>query len=106
MICSPEYAHGVPGSLKNGLDWLVSGVELMDMPVALINASQYSTYAFPALQEIIRTMGGRIVPEACATLQLAGKPNEAELMTDSAIRDQLQRAWAALVASVDTAHLE
>src|SRR4030095_3213606 len=24
VICSPEYAHGVPGSLKNALDWLVS----------------------------------------------------------------------------------
>jgi len=28
VISSPEYAHGVPGSLKNALDWLVSGVEL------------------------------------------------------------------------------
>src|SRR6516225_5082437 len=24
VISSPEYAHGVPGSLKNALDWLVS----------------------------------------------------------------------------------
>src|SRR3954454_152317 len=24
LISSPEYAHGVPGSLKNMLDWLVS----------------------------------------------------------------------------------
>src|SRR4051812_45729397 len=23
IICSPEYAHGVPGVLKNALDWLV-----------------------------------------------------------------------------------
>jgi chromate reductase len=22
VICSPEYAHGVPGVLKNALDWL------------------------------------------------------------------------------------
>ena len=28
LICSPEYAHGVPGSLKNALDWLVSGAEI------------------------------------------------------------------------------
>ena len=28
LICSPEYAHGVPGSLKNALDWLVSGIEI------------------------------------------------------------------------------
>src|SRR5882762_1143612 len=24
LICTPEYAHGVPGALKNALDWLVS----------------------------------------------------------------------------------
>src|SRR5437868_11790804 len=24
IICTPEYAHGVPGSLKNAIDWTVS----------------------------------------------------------------------------------
>ncbi len=23
LVCSPEYAHGVPGAFKNALDWLV-----------------------------------------------------------------------------------
>src|SRR5437660_3669370 len=39
LISSPEYAHGVPGSLKNMLDWLVSDGALAGKPVALINAS-------------------------------------------------------------------
>src|SRR5437660_8427123 len=39
LISSPEYAHGVPGSLKNALDWLVSDGALAGKPVALINAS-------------------------------------------------------------------
>jgi NAD(P)H-dependent FMN reductase len=30
LISSPEYAHGVPGSLKNALDWLVSDGVLVD----------------------------------------------------------------------------
>jgi NAD(P)H-dependent FMN reductase len=29
VISSPEYAHGVPGVLKNALDWLVSGDEFL-----------------------------------------------------------------------------
>src|SRR4030095_1463124 len=33
LICSPEYAHGVPGALKNALDWLVSGPEILYMPI-------------------------------------------------------------------------
>src|SRR3569833_418612 len=24
IICTPEYAYGVPGALKNALDWMVS----------------------------------------------------------------------------------
>ena len=43
MICSPEYAHGVPGSLKNALDWVVGSGELSGKPVALINASPRAT---------------------------------------------------------------
>jgi NAD(P)H-dependent FMN reductase len=39
VISSPEYAHGVPGSLKNALDWLVSCPELPGKPVLLLNAS-------------------------------------------------------------------
>jgi NAD(P)H-dependent FMN reductase len=29
VISTPEYAHGVPGALKNALDWLVSDGELV-----------------------------------------------------------------------------
>ncbi len=36
IISSPEYAHGVPGSLKNALDWLVGSLEFPGKPVALL----------------------------------------------------------------------
>lgn len=39
LICTPEYAFGVPGSLKNALDWTVSSGDFYDKPVALITAS-------------------------------------------------------------------
>jgi len=39
IISSPEYAHGVPGVLKNALDWLVASGELYEKPVALFSAS-------------------------------------------------------------------
>src|SRR5215510_1063207 len=39
LICTPEYAHGIPGALKNALDWIVSSGELERKPVALIVAS-------------------------------------------------------------------
>src|SRR5438128_346539 len=32
LISSPEYAHGVPGVLKNALDWVVGSGEFLDKP--------------------------------------------------------------------------
>ena len=45
LISSPEYAHGVSGVLKNALDWVVGSGELIDKPIALINASARATHA-------------------------------------------------------------
>ena len=39
IIAAPEYAHGVPGALKNALDWLVASETFAGKPVALVNAS-------------------------------------------------------------------
>src|SRR5262249_60565012 len=39
LLSCPEYGHGVPGTLKNALDWIVSTGELEGKPVALIVAS-------------------------------------------------------------------
>jgi chromate reductase len=35
LFSVPEYAHGVPGVLKNGLDWVVGIGEFVDKPVTL-----------------------------------------------------------------------
>ena len=39
LICTPEYAYGMPGSLKNALDWTVSSGEFYGKPTAVISAS-------------------------------------------------------------------
>lgn len=39
LICTPEYGNGVPGVLKNALDWLVSTSVFMNKPTAVISAS-------------------------------------------------------------------
>ena len=65
LISSPEYAHGVPGSFKNMLDWLVSTGELVGKPVALLNASPAGgDYAQASIVETLRTMNWRVVAEA------------------------------------------
>ncbi|MEO8561770.1 MAG: NADPH-dependent FMN reductase [bacterium] len=71
LFCSPEYAHGVPGSLKNALDWLVSSIEFPFKPVALINASPLATHAQASLIETLGLMNARIVTEACVTIPVS-----------------------------------
>lgn len=63
VICSPEYAHGVSGVLKNALDWLVGGIEINGKPIAVINARPQATIAHGALVETLRTMGARVVDQ-------------------------------------------
>ena len=39
VISTPEYAHQIPGVLKNALDWLVSSDAIVDKPTVVISAS-------------------------------------------------------------------
>jgi chromate reductase, NAD(P)H dehydrogenase (quinone) len=73
VISSPEYAHGVPGVLKNALDWLVGGSEFVGKPVVLFNATPPAAYAQASLAETVTIMSGRLVPEAYVEVNLRGK---------------------------------
>ena len=73
LICSPEYAHGVPGSLKNALDWLVIDAAMIGKPIALLNASARSAFAHPQLAETLRTMSTRLVDAASVLIPLDGR---------------------------------
>ncbi len=73
LIAAPEYAHGVPGVLKNALDWLVASLEFPGKPVALINTAPRAHHAQSALREILATMSARLVPEAFVVLPLTGQ---------------------------------
>jgi NAD(P)H-dependent FMN reductase len=101
IICSPEYAHGVPGSLKNALDWLVSVTVLSDKPVALVNASPRSLFAQAQLAETLRTMAARVIPDASVAVPLSGKKlDEAGMLADPEVAAPLRAAIATLVAEV------
>jgi chromate reductase len=65
LVSTPEYAHGMPGSLKNALDWLVGGSGFPHLPVGVINVSPRSQFATPQTIEVMRTMSAEIVEAAC-----------------------------------------
>lgn len=56
IICTPEYAHGVPGSLKNAIDWTVSSAEFYHKPTVLITASTDGSYGHKALLETLKVI--------------------------------------------------
>ncbi len=99
VICSPEYAHGVPGALKNALDWLVSFEGFLNKPVALINARPGAEHALAALRETLSVMNARLLDAASVTLPLASNtPDAAALLANPAVRAQLQAALTAFAA--------
>jgi NAD(P)H-dependent FMN reductase len=72
IIASPEYAHGVTGAIKNGLDWLVSYEPFAYKFVAVLNSSPRAHHADAALRETLKTMSAVIVESASITIPLLG----------------------------------
>lgn len=94
VIACPEYAHGIPGGIKNALDWMVSRDEIPGKPALLVRASTRSDYALEALREVLRTMSLRLKPEPGFTVHLLGKASERkdEILSSPEARDGMRRA--------------
>jgi NAD(P)H-dependent FMN reductase len=105
LISSPEYAHGVPGVLKNALDWLVGGDEFIDKPVALLNSAlpPRAAWAQASLAETVTVMSGRLVSEASAAVPLIGrKLDEAGIVAEPEIAGPLRAALAAFARAIES----
>jgi NAD(P)H-dependent FMN reductase len=73
LISTPEYAHGIPGVLKNALDWLVSGAEMPGKPVGIVYGSAGdASHARAALTEVLTTMSARVILPAVVSVPGAG----------------------------------
>jgi chromate reductase, NAD(P)H dehydrogenase (quinone) len=104
LISSPEYAHGVPGALKNALDWVVGSGELVGKPVALINASPRATHAQAALSETLRVMSASLVTDASIAVPLTGRSLDARgIVADSDLSIALRSALVALAGAAASA---
>jgi chromate reductase, NAD(P)H dehydrogenase (quinone) len=100
IVAAPEYAHGIPGAVKNALDWLVASETFAGKPTALINASPRAFHAQASLREILSTMAARLVPEAFADLSLGGKAVTAEdILADPGCARRLTESLGALIAA-------
>ena len=91
LICTPEYAFGVPGSLKNALDWTVGSGELVNKPLALITASTGGEKAHASFLQIFAALSAKI-PEGGSLLIsfVRSKLNAAGEITDPPTLEAVQ----------------
>ena len=83
IICTPEYAFGVPGQLKNMLDWLVSSSSLVDKPVALITASLGGEHAHASLLLTLGALSANVDLDATLLIQfIRSKMDKEGYLTD------------------------
>ncbi len=105
MFCTPEYAHGVPGVLKNALDWIVSSGEFMYKPTAVISASPSpdgGDKANASLVQTLRVMMADIPSGATLCIPaISAKLDDKGKLTDPATVSALQFLLDTLIYSIN-----
>jgi len=103
LICTPEYAFGVPGSLKNALDWTVASGEFIDKPVGFITASSQGEKGHAALLLILTAISSTVVSDATLLISFVRSKLDPEgKIKDPQVSNGLNRVLRALVQSVET----
>ena len=95
LIATPEYAHGLPGSLKNLLDWMVGTGDLYGKRVAIVSAApaiERGKHARADLERTLRAQGAVVVASQTIAVPTALRGAEGE---DGSIRDAVQAVLAA-----------
>jgi NAD(P)H-dependent FMN reductase len=104
LLSTPEYAGGLPGSLKNVLDWLIgdeASGSIYEKPVAWINASpRDAVHAHESLRLVLGYAHAHIVEAACVHVAVTHASfGDDGLVSDPVARDRIAYAIAQLVAA-------
>lgn len=104
IVCTPEYAFGIPGVLKNALDWIVSSGEFVDKPTAVISASPMATggdKANASLVQTLKVMTATITDDRILTIPtVRTKIDGAGNITDEALKAALVKVVESLRSSI------
>ena len=98
VIASPEYAHGIPGILKNALEWLVCEETLKKSVAVLIGTPSGGEYVRQYLAETLRTMDLVLPESAILTVRSARQHISVDgEISDSNLSAEIQSFVAPLV---------
>ena len=102
IICTPEYAFGIPGVLKNALDWCVSTVLFNQKPMAAISASPGHMGGERAMASLLPTLTAlnTHIPNGCSLVisSIRNKMDASGQLIDPATERALQQLVDELVA--------
>lgn len=95
LICTPEYAMGVPGTLKNALDWTVASCEFSGKPVALITASTSGRKAHESLLGTLQVIEAKMTEDTQYLISfIQVKMNGENKITDEQTLNDIQKLIA------------
>jgi len=110
LVCTPEYAFGMPGSLKNALDWLVTSGELWRKPVVALSASPSARggeKAHAALLLTLSALEAHVVAGGSLTIPfVTTKVTKSGDVTDPALTQALRASLDALARAVEAQRAE
>lgn len=101
LICTPEYAFGVPGALKNALDWTVSSGDFDQKPVALITASSVGDKGHAALLNTLSALGTEMVEEGKLLISFIRAKLKDGQFADNQTEKAVNRVIQALISSIE-----
>jgi len=101
LICTPEYAYGIPGALKNALDWTVSSGSFVDKPVGLITASGLGEHGHASLLLVLQALTAKVDKQAALLIPyFKSKMNSENEITDIGLKEDLKRLIEVLLNTV------
>ncbi|HZX57484.1 MAG TPA: NAD(P)H-dependent oxidoreductase [Mucilaginibacter sp.] len=100
IICTPEYAFGVPGALKNALDWTVSSGSFSGKPVALITASTGGGHAHEAMIKILGAIDTKLTRETTLLISYVRTKISADGVPDDKTSENLRSVLHHLLAGL------
>ena len=100
LIATPEYAHGLPGSLKNLLDWLVGTGELYGKRVAIVSGApsvERGENPRADLERTLRAQGAHVLVSRTVVVPSAVRGSE---LSSAEIRDAMREVVSTLVGAL------
>lgn len=100
LFVTPEYAFGVPGTLKNALDWTVSSGEFIGKPTAVVVAATGGENAYHSLMLTLNAISANIGEGSTLLVSfIRAKINQTHV-TDQELKISLRKVVDDLVGNI------